>query len=111
MSPPRLRRIHWALIGGARALVSVVVVARIASSRGFLGAPAPALVADLPAPPLSEASSIAAPLRLPLSTLVEELEQAVPTRFGSLDERIRLPDRQRASFAFQLTRSPFEVSL
>jgi hypothetical protein len=111
MSPPRLRRIHWALIGGAGALVSVVVVARIASSRGFLGAPAPALVADLPAPPLSEASSIAAPLRLPLSTLVEELEQAVPTRFGSLDERIRLPDRQRASFAFQLTRSPFEVSL
>jgi hypothetical protein len=67
--------------------------------------------ADLPAPPLPEASSIAAPLRLPLSTLVEELEKAVPNRFGSLDERIRLPDRQRASFAFLLTRSPFEVSL
>jgi hypothetical protein len=90
------------------AVVSFAV--RSATTRGYLDAPAPALGADLPAPPMSEMSSIAAPVRLPLRTLVDELEGAVPTRFGDLSERITIPERERASIAFELRRNPFEVS-
>ena len=60
---------------------------------------------------LVAASSIAAPVRLPLTTLVSELEEAVPNRFGGLDDRIEIPDRERTAIAFELTRSPFRVTL
>jgi hypothetical protein len=35
----------------------------------------------------------------------------VPTRFGSLSDRIELPDRDRTAIAFELSRSPFRVSM
>ena len=42
---------------------------------------------------------------------MEELEGAVPRRFGSLEDRKTLPDRQRTSIAFELRRQPFQVSV
>jgi hypothetical protein len=106
-----MRRRHWVAIGVVGFLAAVAVVARTAASMGLVGIPAPDVEPDLPAPALPEASSIAAPVRIPLGTLVEQLERAVPTRFGDLDERIRIPERERTSFSFELRRQPFEVSL
>jgi hypothetical protein len=109
MSHPS-RPLRLALVGGVAAL-AVVAGARGAVRRGLLTPAAPAVEADLPAPPAPPASSIAAPVRLPLSTLVAQLEEAVPTRFGSLADRIDLPDRERTSIAFELTRNPFRVTM
>jgi hypothetical protein len=112
MSNPPLRRKHWVVLAcGAVAFAASVFVARGAISRGYLEVPAPSLASDLPAPPAPEASSIAAPIRLPLRTLVDELEDAVPQSFGDLDERIRIPDRDRMSLAILLTRGPFRATV
>src|SRR5687768_13231693 len=107
----RARHIRWLVFGGTLAFGVAGLSARVASSRGLLDARAPTMVADLPAPPELDTSSIAAPVKLPLAPLAEELEQAVPKRFGSLDERLELPDRERTSLAFELRRAPFEMTV
>lgn len=104
------RRLRVLLIGGG-ALGALALGARAASSHGLLEPPAPALAADLPAPPALDASSIAAPVRIPVATLVGPLEGAVPRRFGNLEQRIAIPGKARTSIAFQLVREPFRVSL
>jgi len=55
-------------------------------------------------------SMIAAPLTIPVASLAEQLEKAVPDSFGSMDHRIELPHADRTSIAFVLRRSPFRVS-
>ena len=111
MRKRRVRPLHWILLGGAVAFGFIVFATWKASSLGLVQAPSPALEPDLPAPPLSEISSIAAPIKLPLSTLGEELEKAVPTTFGDIEERIEIPERDRTRIAFELRRAPFRLSL
>src|SRR5687768_11212124 len=107
----RARSLRWVVFGGTLAFGVAGLTARVASSRGLLDARAPAMTPDLPAPPALDTSSIAAPVKLPLDPLVEALERAVPKRFGSLDQRLDLPDRERTSLAFELRRAPFDVSI
>jgi hypothetical protein len=77
---------------------------------GRLEAPRPeAAAAGDPA--AAPASSLGVPFTIPLDLLVELLEDAVPTRFGSLEERRTLPDRDRVALAFELERRPFGVSM
>jgi hypothetical protein len=107
--PPR----NWIflLAGLVVALGVVAIGARTASRRGYLSAPSPMIREDIAPPPAPEASTIAAPITLPLHTLSDQLEGAVPVRFGTLDERIRIPTDDRKSLAFELDREPFRVTL
>lgn len=56
-------------------------------------------------------SSLVVPVRVDLRRLVAEVEDEVPTQWGSLDERISLPDSGRAAAAIELERSPFRGSM
>lgn len=56
------------------------------------------------APPLSR---LDVPVGIPLATLLELLESAVPTRFGTLETFHRVQDSGRASVAFDLERERF----
>ncbi len=78
-----------------------------------IDAPPPAATGDfLPPsiPPLAE-SVVDAPISLSLGPTLEALEAAVPTTFGDLNERVRNPSNRRQSFAFEATRTPFDVAL
>lgn len=57
------------------------------------------------------ASSLLVPVRIDLGTLVEEIEDEVPTEWGSLAERVSLPDSVGAAAAIELERSPFRASM
>jgi hypothetical protein len=111
MRKRRVRPIYWILLGGAGSFALILFATWRASARGLVQAPAPTLEPDLPAPEISQVSSIAAPITLPLSTLAEQLEQAVPRTFGDIEERIVIPERDRTRIAFELRRAPFRVSL
>lgn len=56
------------------------------------------------APPLSR---LDVPVGIPLRTLLELLESAVPTRFGTLETFHQVEEGGRASVAFDLEREPF----
>ena len=78
----------------------------------FLDPPAPELLADeeerlAPAP----ASSLAAPVGIPLSRLEALLNEAVPRSFGSIDQRRALPDRDRTEIAFALERGDLQARM
>lgn len=77
----------------------------------FLEAPAPELVDEEDDPPAPEASTLAVPLVIPLSTLVELLEESLPREYGSLEERHELPDRDRTTLAFALERQPVRATM
>ena len=76
----RVRAIHWILLGGAGALAFILFATWKASGRGLVQAPSPAREPDIPAPEMSEISSIAAPIKIPLSTLADELERLIAER-------------------------------
>lgn len=85
---------------------------RWGSGPEFLDPPAPELVADdeegLARAP---ASSLSAPLGIPLSRLEALLNEAVPRTFGSIDERRTLPERDRTEIAFALERGDLEARM
>lgn len=56
-------------------------------------------------------SSLLVPIRIDLRRLVAEVEAEVPREWGSLAERISLPDSGRAAAAIELERSPFRGSM
>jgi hypothetical protein len=61
-------------------------------------------------PPLSQ-SVIDAPISLSLGPTLAALESAVPTTFGDIDVRIRNRSNTRQQFAYEATRSRFDVAL
>ncbi len=50
---------------------------------------------------------LAAPIRYDLTSILQELEEAVPRTFGNLDERVAHPDNDRVEVAFHAERGPF----
>ncbi len=58
---------------------------------------------DLPA------SSISVPVDVSLAILSEAMEGALPTSIGSLDDRTTLPDNDRMSLAYEISRGPIET--
>jgi hypothetical protein len=71
------------------------------------GAESTARLALPPVPP----SVVDAPISYALEPALKALEQAVPRRFGDINERHVIPSNTRQSVAFEATRSPFKVSL
>lgn len=70
-----------------------------------IGAEAPdTLSASLP-------SIVEAPVTYDLDTAIDSLEAAVPLVYGDLENRLPLGDRERASFSYELKRSPFKVGV
>lgn len=94
----------------------VFVVLLVASSQIGCSTPEridpdpPAARRDDVAPPAPPLSRLDVPVAIPLETLVDLLETAVPTRFGTL-ETFHEVENRRASIAFDLERTPFRASL
>ena len=51
------------------------------------------------------------PLLIDLNTAVEMMEHELPRRLGNSETRIPIPGKKRAAFAFEISRSPFEISI
>ena len=76
-----------------------------------LEAPAPAVTADIDTLPSLPTSTLDIPLTYDLSPVVQALENAVPKKFGNLNERHEIPGQPRMHVAFEAIRDPFKVSL
>jgi hypothetical protein len=74
-------------------------------------APRPASVTDVVRVPDIPPSSLNVPVSYDLTPIIRQLEDIVPRAYGSLDQRVALESNERASVAFELSRTPFRVSL
>ncbi len=101
----------WILVAAGVVIVSGIAWFVFGTRAGFLEPPAPEVAAEDTVPPVLAPSSLAAPLGIPLPRLVALVNEAVPTTFGSLDERRELPDRDRTELAFALERSPLTARM
>lgn len=108
--PPSRHAVAALVILVLAAVTGALVVARWERRSRMLHTPAPETAPDVTTPESLPVSMIAAPLTIPVASLTEQLEKAVPERFGSLDHRHELPHTDRTSIAFVLWRSPFRVS-
>jgi hypothetical protein len=97
----------------AAALLGLVAVALVLLSRrgATVLDPAPPVARSDILPSEAAPSTISVPLALPLSVLVELLEDAVPRTHGTLDSLVAVPDRGRTSVEIALERGPFSVSM
>lgn len=68
------------------------------------------VAARLTLPPLTP-SVVDAPISYALKPALKALEDAVPKRFGNIEERHTLESNKRQSFAFAAQRSPFKVAM
>jgi hypothetical protein len=85
------------------------IVSRDSSLR--VDAPAPASVADDVEVPDLPAARLAAPVEYDLSSILLDLEGAVPQTFGDLEERVDHPGNDRVEVAYLVDRSPFEARI
>lgn len=79
-----------------------------------IDAPPPAALAGDFLPPAIaplEPSVIDAPISINLEPTLDALERAVPRSFGDIDKRIRNRGNSRQHFAYEATRSAFDVAL
>lgn len=60
-------------------------------------------------PPVTP-GTIVAPIALDVHGALAALEEAVPTRFGSINDRKKIGGKGRKSFAFEVRREPFTVT-
>jgi hypothetical protein len=95
--------------------VSLVLVSLLAIAgcdrKLDIEAPPPRLTADTDTLPSLPTSTLDIPLTYDLSPVVRALENAVPKRFGSIEERHSVNGQPRMHVAFEATRDPFQVSL
>jgi hypothetical protein len=92
------------------ALVSVLAIAGC-EHKLDIDAPPPAVTADTDTLPSLPTSTLDIPLTYDLSPVVRALENAVPRKFGSIDERHEVKGQPRMHVAFEASRDPFQVSL
>lgn len=97
----------------ARASWALLVPSAVAcSGEGYVDPPPPDDVgADetlVLRPPIS---TINVPMAIPVQSLVELVDEAVPWRYGHLDEFHSTPDGGRARIAFELERGPFSADV
>lgn len=76
-----------------------------------LDAPRPELLLDDDWTPPLPPSRLSLPIVADLASVLDDLEAAVPTRHGSLEERQQIADNDRLEVAFALERSPFTAEL
>lgn len=61
--------------------------------------------------PAIEPSIVESEVRYELGPAIASLEKAVPTTFGDIEQRIQAGNNSRAHFAFEATRSPFQIQV
>ena len=89
--------------------VAVFVYRTVAVYRLQVRAPTPregVVLADVDS---LEPSLITVPVRVALAPLVDAVENALPRRWGSLEERVQVRDRDRLSLAVAVERGPFSA--
>ena len=69
------------------------------------------MTADVDTLPSLATSTLDIPLTYDLAPVIAALEKAVPARFGDINKRIAVPNRDRMHIAFEAVRDPFQVSL
>jgi hypothetical protein len=67
--------------------------------------------APIERPPALPPTVVDMPLLIDLTTAVDLMEQALPRRLGNIDQRIKVPGKKRAAFAYGISRSPFEINV
>ncbi len=103
------RRGILALAGGLL-LVGLVLFLIFVDRTPEVRAPSPDTEEDVTLEPLPPAI-LGAPIVYDLGAILRDLEDAVPSTFGNLEERVPHPDRDRVHFAFDAERSPFEAEM
>ena len=73
-------------------------------------APRPETIPDLAASFEVVTSTLTVPVRIQLATLVDKVEGEIPVEWGDLEDRLQIPDNDRATVAMLLRRAPFQVS-
>ncbi len=78
-----------------------------------IDAPPPAITGEFlpPAIPPLAVSVIDAPISISLAPTLDALERAVPQHFGDINRRMRHPTNGRQHFAYEATRTRFDVAL
>ena len=51
------------------------------------------------------------PLLIDLNTAVDMMEHELPRRLGNSETRVPIPGKKRAAFAYEISRSPFEINI
>lgn len=92
-------------------MVLLVIVGRsLRPSDGRIVAPRPETTSDLEIPLNASNSTLTLPVRVELGALLDEVEAEIPTGWGDLEERMQVPDNDRAEVAIALTRGPFSAA-
>lgn len=76
-----------------------------------IDAPPPRITADTDTLPSLPTSTLDIPLTYDLAPVVRALENAVPKKFGNIEERHNVNGQPRMHVAFEATRDPFQVTL
>jgi len=92
------------------ALLASAALSLACDSALDVDAPAPAMMADVDTLPTLPTSTLDIPLTYDLTPIVRSLENAVPRKFGDIDQRRQLSNK-RMHIAFEATREPFTVTL
>jgi hypothetical protein len=93
-------------------LIFAALVATAGCERRLdIEAPPPPVTADTDTLPPLPTSTLDIPLTYDLSPVVRALENAVPKKFGNIEERHTVNGQPRMHVAFEATRDPFQVSL
>jgi hypothetical protein len=96
-----------------RCLVCLVLVL-VPACRGQasnIDPPPPALADDVSQLPRLPPSTLNVPVEFDLTPVIEDLEDAVPRRWGDLRQRMAVPANPRLRVAFELEREPFRPRL
>jgi len=109
---PSVRAASTSPGSGTAACLLFVALALAACRSSDIEAPRPERHAAVAGPsqelPLA---SLAAPVVLDLTGILQKLEEAVPVTFGDMDDRIQHPNNDRVQLAFLASRTPFVAEL
>lgn len=110
---PRRRWKAGALLAAAAALLGfgAWIAATVGEGPQRIVAPRPPTVADESRRVPLDPSFLSVPVVIRLGTLLGEVEEAVPRRWGSPEEPIEVPGHGRTDAAVTLERAPFQAEL
>ncbi len=97
---------------GVQVMATLSLAAAGCTSAERIDAPPPLArtgwVDRMPSPALSE---ITVPVSYDLQPALEWMESSVPKDLGNMNERMKVPDSKRLTYAFEASRGPFDVTV
>lgn len=91
--------------------ITTLIAATSCEHKLDIEAPPPPVTADTDTLPPLPTSTLDIPLTYDLAPVVRALENAVPKKFGNIEERHNVNGQPRMHVAFEASRDPFQVSL